>query len=46
MKSGNHPLQGTVVSNKTQPYSMLKFPMKYCNWQGTMASGRKIWDLK
>ena len=46
MKSGNHPLQGTVVSNKAHPYSMLKFPMKYCNWQATMASGRKICDFK
>ena len=29
MESGNHTLQGTVVSNNIQPLLMVMVPMKY-----------------
>ena len=37
--------EGTVVSNRIQPFLMVMVQMKNDKWQGTMASGSKIWDL-
>ena len=38
MESGKHALQGTVVSNKIQPFLMVGF-------QWNMASGREQWQV-
>ena len=46
MESGNHILQGTVVSNNIQPFLMVMVLMKYVMRQGTMTSDDKIWDVK
>ena len=46
MENGNYTLQGAVVSNKIQPFLKVRVTMKYCKWQGNMASGNKIWDRK
>ena len=46
MESGDHTIDGTVISNKIQLFVMVMVPMKYDKWQGTMASGSKIWDEK
>ena len=46
MESGDHTIDGTVISNKIQPYLMVMVPMKYGKWQGTMARGSKIWYEK
>ena len=35
-----------MVSNKIQPFLIVRVPMKYGKWQGTMASGSKKWDVK
>ena len=45
MESGKHALQGTLASNKIHPFLMVRVPMKYGKWQGSMASGSKIWDV-
>ena len=46
MEIGDHTIDGTVISNKIQQFLMVMVPMKYGKWQGTMASGSKIWDEK
>ena len=46
MESGDHTLQGTVVSKKSQIFLMVMVPMKYGKWQETMASGSKVWNVK
>ena len=46
MEMDNHTLQGTVVSNRIQPFLMVMVQMKNDKWQGTMASGSKIWNVK
>ena len=38
--------QETVINNKIQAFLLVKIPMKYCNWQGTMANANMIWDVK
>ena len=45
MEMDNHTLQGTVASNRIQPFLMVMVQMKNDKWQGTMASGSKIWDV-
>ena len=46
MESCKDAQQGTVVSNKIQEFLMVRVPMKYDKWQGTMASDSKIWKIK
>ena len=45
MEMDNHTLQGTVASNRIQPFLMVMVQMKNDKWQGTIASGSKIWDV-
>ena len=33
MESDKHVLHGTVISNKIQPFLMVRIPMKYGQWQ-------------
>ena len=44
-KNSNHIIEGNVVSNKIHPFLMVMVQMKNDKWQGTMASGSKIWDV-
>ena len=46
MDSGNHAFQGIEVSNKIQTFLLVRVLLKYRKWQGTMASGSNIWDVK
>ena len=46
MKTGKNSLQESVVANKIQPLLLVRVLMKYGMWQGTMASGSKISDVK
>ena len=36
----------TLASNKIHLFLLVRVPMKYGKWQGSMASGSKIWDVK
>ena len=45
MEMDNHTLQGTVASSRIQPFLKVMVQMKNDKWQGTMASGSKIWDI-
>ena len=45
MKSSNHALRGTVISNKIQQFLMIMVPMQPGKRQGTMASISKIMDI-
>ena len=46
MDSGKHAQQETVIRNKIEAFLMISVPIKYGKWQGTTASGSKIWDIK
>ena len=46
MECAKHAVQGTVINNKIKQFLMVRVTMKYGKWQGTMASGSKIWDVK
>ena len=46
MECAKHAVQGTVINNKIKQFLMVRVTMKYGKWQGTIASGSKIWDVK
>ena len=46
MESGKDALQEAVVGNKMQSFSTGRVLLKYDKCKGTIATVRKIWDVK
>ena len=46
IESCKHGQQETVISDKIQSFLLGNFSMMYGEWQGIMASGSKIWNVK